>query len=158
MVENLSRNCNGKHPKKTHRTIDEIIPLPTVRWVEHEFFYSFIDSIYFSQNDFQKILDYRNISSLGKMTKLEWNFVRLAMGKPRRFSKNFISSEIDKMNHFRNLVREFLTEKIDLSDLEAHISNKETVEKIIKLAPLNVGQIVLGKNYFFLKFFVISSN
>lgn len=154
MVENLSRNCNGKHPKKNHRNIDEIIPLSTVKWVEHEFFYSFIDSIYFSQNDFQRLLDYTNISKLGKMTRSEWNFLRLALGKPRRFSKNFISSEIEKMNDFRNLIREFLTEKIDFSYLETQIKNKETLEKISKLAPLNVGQIVLGINIFLLvKFF-----
>jgi len=144
IIEGLSKSCNGKNSKKLYRIVDETISPSTIKWVENEFFYSFIDSIYFSQNEFQELLDYANISKLGKLTKNEWNFIRLAVGKPRRFSRNFIFAERDKLNEFRQLVRSFLNEAIDMNQLEMRIKNKNLLEKILKMTPLNVGQIVLG--------------
>ena len=147
IIEGLSKSCNGKNPKKVYRAVDESISCSTIKFVENEFFYSFIDSLYFSQNDFLELLNFANISKLGKLTKNEWNFIRMAQGKPRRFSKNFIGAEIERLNEFRNLIRNFLNDTIDYSFLENHIKNKSLLEKIIKLTPLNVGQIVLG-NFF----------
>lgn len=144
IAEGLAKGCNGKHPKKFNRVVDESIPISTIKWVEHEFFYSFIDSIYFSHNEFYKILENSNLIKLGKLSRHEWNFLRLTLGKPRRFSRAFISNEIDKMNEFRNLVRGFLTENIDFGYLETKIRNKDLLEKVLRLSPLNVGQIVLG--------------
>ena len=144
IIEGQSKSCNGKNPRKANRTVDEVIPMQTIKWVENEYFYSFIDSVYFSHNDFQEMLDYTNISKLGKMTRHEWNFIRLAMGKPRRFSKNFIREEVEKLNEFRQLIRGFLNETIDFNQLESRIKNKNLLEKVSKITPLNVGQIVLG--------------
>ena len=152
IIEGLSKSCNGKNAKKSYRIVDETISSATIKWVENEFFYSFIDSIYFSQNEFQELLDYANISKLGKLTRNEWNFIRLAVGKPRRFSRNFISGEIDKLNEFRQLVRGFLNEAIDMNQLEMRIKNKNLLEKILKMTPLNVGQIVLGFILFIFKY------
>lgn len=101
-------------------------------------------TLYSSHNEFYKILENSNLIKLGKLNRHEWNFLRLTLGKPRRFSRSFISNEIDKMNEFRNLVRGFLTENIDFGYLETKIRNKELLEKVLRLSPLNVGQIVLG--------------
>lgn len=144
ILEGLSKSCNGKPPRRSPRIVDEVLPLQTVKWVEHEYFYSFIDAIYFSHNEFQEFLDYANISKLGKLTKQEWHFIRKATGKPRRFSKNFLREEVEKLNDFRQLIRSFLNETIELSQLEAKVKSKTLIEKILKITPLNVGQIVLG--------------
>ena len=75
-------------------------------WARYEFFYSDIDRPWFNFNEFHIELAKHGVSPLAKLTRKEWSAVREAIrGRPRRFSKKFISSEMNKLNSYRHLVR-----------------------------------------------------
>lgn len=145
-LESLAKSCSGKGQRKSVKPLEDGVPAQTTRWAENEHFYSFIDSVFFSQNALLELLDYSNISKLGRLSRVEWSFIRKAIGRPRRFSRAFIREETAKLNEVRNLVRGYLNETLDQAALEGRVRNKGVLERMLKLAPLNVGQIVLGRS------------
>lgn len=52
------------------------------------------------------------LENVGKLKKGEWNIIRKAMGKPRRFSNEFLKSERKKLEIYRNIVREYLQNQV----------------------------------------------
>lgn len=48
------------------------------------------------------------LENLGKLTRAEWNIIRKAMGSPRRFSNEFIKSELKNLEIYRKIVRDYL--------------------------------------------------
>ena len=48
------------------------------------------------------------LENIGKLKRSEWNIIRTAMGRPRRFSNEFVKSEIKKLEIYRKVVREYL--------------------------------------------------
>lgn len=54
--------------------------------MENEYFYSHIDKPYFMCNEFKDMLRQVGLDNIGKVTRKEWNLIRKAMGKPRKFS------------------------------------------------------------------------
>eukprot|EP01017_Pseudomicrothorax_dubius_P032533 TRINITY_DN4270_c0_g1_i11.p1 TRINITY_DN4270_c0_g1~~TRINITY_DN4270_c0_g1_i11.p1 ORF type:complete len:385 (-),score=85.89 TRINITY_DN4270_c0_g1_i11:167-1321(-) len=75
------------------------------------------------------------------MTMREFRALRLAVGKPRRFSDKVIAEEREKLNNFRRIVRIFLSEKNPrvLQDIP-----QQMIPEVLKLTPLSVGQLVLA--------------
>lgn len=76
-------------------------------------YYQTDEFIFFSEEERERMKAqqknfFLNHDSLGspKMTIKEWNVIRSAMGKPRRFSANFIKGELEKLRIFRDTVRE----------------------------------------------------
>lgn len=75
------------------------------RWSFYEWFYSAIDRMYFSQNEFQDCLYDCGFGQVSKLTRREWAYVRKTMGRPRRMSKAFFTEEHWKLDTFRSNVR-----------------------------------------------------
>ena len=101
-----------------------------------------IDNIYFSYNEFKELLAQVNLPT--SLNKSDWLIIRLSQSKPRRFSKKFLYSELEKLNNFRFLLRNFLHENISLNELDSKIQNPILLDKIKKMNHLTVGQIVLA--------------
>jgi hypothetical protein len=56
-----------------------------------------VDKPYFAYNEFKDFLAKAGLEDVGKLTKSEWNVMRKAMGKPRRFSANFVKAEKNRL-------------------------------------------------------------
>eukprot|EP00818_Percolomonas_sp_WS_P000584 CAMPEP_0117441858 /NCGR_PEP_ID=MMETSP0759-20121206/3850_1 /TAXON_ID=63605 /ORGANISM="Percolomonas cosmopolitus, Strain WS" /LENGTH=923 /DNA_ID=CAMNT_0005233723 /DNA_START=401 /DNA_END=3172 /DNA_ORIENTATION=+ len=80
------------------------------RFCACEWFYPTIDCGYFIKNEFMEELRKLNLNHVEKMTRAEWNVVRSVMGTPRRLSNNFLESERNKLNVYRECVRKFYHE------------------------------------------------
>ncbi|KAK6130513.1 hypothetical protein DH2020_035741 [Rehmannia glutinosa] len=74
------------------------------RWCTYEWFYSAIDYPWFAKREFveylRKAWQCINVSSN----------VKAALGKPRRFSEQFLKEEKEKLNQYRDSVRKHYTE------------------------------------------------
>ena len=64
--------------------------------------------IRFNDNPFHKDLENHNIDLDLQLTRKEWSAIRRTVRKkpPRRFSRAFIDEEFDKLNNYRNEVRD----------------------------------------------------
>jgi hypothetical protein len=108
-----------------------------VKWVEHEFFYCHVDKPYFQYNEFKDILKRAGLENVGKLSRGEWNIIRKAMGKPKRFSAKFINLEKAKLERYRNIARSFLTDT--QFNIDAQLKNKFILNEVKKLLPVSVG-------------------
>lgn len=82
-----------------------------------EYFYSTLDKPYFQQNEFSRICEKTGLlTNRGALTIKEWNQFRKQLGKPRRFSRNFINQELRKLNLFRERTRIWNTKKQLIED------------------------------------------
>lgn len=78
----------------------------TKRWCLYEWFYPHIDSAYFKHNEFQECLNELGLAKITALSRIEWSYIRGAMGKPRRFSRPFLSQERQKLKANReNILR-----------------------------------------------------
>ncbi|XP_065863604.1 protein ALWAYS EARLY 3 [Euphorbia lathyris] len=80
------------------------------RWCVFEFFYSAIDYPWFAKREFVEYLDHVGLGHIPRLTRVEWGVIRSSLGKPRRFSEQFLKEEKEKLNQYRESVRKHYTE------------------------------------------------
>ncbi|KAL4592913.1 hypothetical protein LXL04_005920 [Taraxacum kok-saghyz] len=80
------------------------------RWCECEFFYSAIDDPWFAKQEFVEYLYHVGLGHVPRLTRVEWGVIRSSLGKPRRFSPNFLKEEKEKLNQYQDSVRTHYTE------------------------------------------------
>ena len=75
-------------------------------FARYEFFYSDIDRAWFNFNFFALDLSKLGIPTDIKLTRTEWSLVRQHIRKrPRRFSRNFVKQEVEKLRAYRSIIR-----------------------------------------------------
>lgn len=80
------------------------------RWCALEWFYSAIDDPWFAKREFVEYLYHVGLGHVPRLTRVEWGVIRSSLGKPRRFSRQFLKEEKDKLNQYRDSVRTHYTE------------------------------------------------
>lgn len=80
------------------------------RWCTFEWFYSAIDYPWFAKGEFVEYLNHVGLGHIPRLTHVEWGVIRSSLGKPRRFSENFLCEEMEKLKQYRQSVREHYTE------------------------------------------------
>ncbi|XP_021999032.1 protein ALWAYS EARLY 3 isoform X3 [Helianthus annuus] len=80
------------------------------RWCAFEWFYSAIDELWFAKREFVEYLYHVGLGHVPRLTRVEWGVIRSSLGKPRRFSHQFLKEEKDKLYQFRDSVRTHYTE------------------------------------------------
>ncbi|XP_027329953.1 protein ALWAYS EARLY 3 isoform X2 [Abrus precatorius] len=82
----------------------------TRRWCTFEWFYSAIDYPWFSKREFVEYLDHVGLGHVPRLTRIEWGVIRSSLGRPRRFSEQFLIEEKHKLNQYRESVRSHYAE------------------------------------------------
>ncbi|KAH0728186.1 hypothetical protein KY284_004051 [Solanum tuberosum] len=80
------------------------------RWCTYEWFYSAIDYPWFAKREFVEYLHHVGLGHVPRLTRVEWGVIRSSLGKPRRFSEQFLNEEKEKLNQYRESVRSHYTE------------------------------------------------
>ncbi|CAI9776866.1 unnamed protein product [Fraxinus pennsylvanica] len=80
------------------------------RWCAYEWFYSAIDYPWFAKREFVEYLYHVGLGHVPRLTRVEWGVIRSSLGKPRRFSEQFLKEEKEKLNLYRDSVRKHYTE------------------------------------------------
>ncbi|KAL9261197.1 ALWAYS EARLY 3-like protein [Drosera capensis] len=80
------------------------------RWCVFEWFYSSIDYPWFAKSDFVDYLCHVGMGHVRRLTRVEWGVIRSSLGRPRRFSQKFLDEEKEKLNNYRESVRNHYTE------------------------------------------------
>ncbi|KAH9624122.1 hypothetical protein KSS87_020587 [Heliosperma pusillum] len=80
------------------------------RWCVCEWFYSAIDYPWFAKSEFIEYLYHVGLGHVPRLTRVEWGVIRSSLGKPRRFSEQFLNEEKEKLNYYRESVRHHYTE------------------------------------------------
>ncbi|KAK1351905.1 Always early protein 3 [Heracleum sosnowskyi] len=80
------------------------------RWCAFEWFYSAIDYPWFAKREFVEYLLHVGLGHVPRLTQVEWGVIRSSLGKPRRFSEQFLKEEKQKLNQYRDSVRTHYTE------------------------------------------------
>ncbi|KAB2092754.1 hypothetical protein ES319_A02G051400v1 [Gossypium barbadense] len=105
------------------------------RWCAFEWFYSTIDYPWFTKREFVEYLDHVGLGHIPRLTRVEWGVIRSSLGKPRRFSEQFLKEEREKLNQYRESVRRHYAE------LHAGIGEGLPTDLA---RPLSVGQRVIA--------------
>ncbi|KAJ4839919.1 hypothetical protein Tsubulata_023601 [Turnera subulata] len=80
------------------------------RWCIFEWFYSAIDYPWFAKREFVEYLNHVGLGHIPRLARVEWGVIRSSLGKPRRFSDRFLHEEREKLQQYRESVREHYTE------------------------------------------------
>ncbi|CAH8261312.1 unnamed protein product [Arabidopsis lyrata] len=80
------------------------------RWCLFEWFYSAIDYPWFARQEFVEYLDHVGLGHVPRLTRVEWGVIRSSLGKPRRFSEQFLKEEKEKLYLYRDSVRKHYDE------------------------------------------------
>ncbi|XP_042037085.1 protein ALWAYS EARLY 3-like isoform X2 [Salvia splendens] len=80
------------------------------RWCTYEWFYSGIDYPWFAKREFVEYLYHVGLGHVPRLTRVEWGVIRSSLGKPRRFSEQFLKEEKEKLNQYRDTVRKHYSE------------------------------------------------
>ncbi|XP_059652430.1 protein ALWAYS EARLY 3 isoform X2 [Cornus florida] len=80
------------------------------RWCTFEWFYNAIDYPWFAKREFVEYLDHVGLGHIPRLTRVEWGVIRSSLGKPRRFSEQFLREEKEKLLQYRTSVRKHYTE------------------------------------------------
>ncbi|KAF7813668.1 Protein ALWAYS EARLY 3 [Senna tora] len=80
------------------------------RWCTFEWFYSAIDYPWFAKREFMEYLDHVGLGHVPRLTRIEWGVIRSSLGRPRRFSEQFLIEEKTKLNQYRDSVRKHYAE------------------------------------------------
>ncbi|XP_058209241.1 protein ALWAYS EARLY 3 isoform X2 [Rhododendron vialii] len=80
------------------------------RWCAFEWFYSAVDYPWFAKREFVEYLNHVGLGHVPRLTRVEWGVIRSSLGKPRRFSEQFLKEEKEKLNQYRDSVRTHYTE------------------------------------------------
>ncbi|GLT63803.1 hypothetical protein SLA2020_363380 [Shorea laevis] len=105
------------------------------KWCGFEWFYSAIDFPWFAKREFVEYLDHVGLVHVPRLTCVEWGVIRSSLGKPRRFSKQFLKEEREKLNQYRESVRNHYA--------ELHSGVREGLPTDLA-RPLSVGQRVFA--------------
>lgn len=105
------------------------------QWCTFEWFYSAIDYPWFAKREFVEYLDHVGLGHIPRLTRVEWGVIRSSLGKPRRFSQQFLKEEKEKLNQYRDSVR------THYSELRAGIREGLPADLA---RPLSVGQHVIA--------------
>lgn len=114
-----------------------------LQWCKAEWFYSYIDKGFFAYNEFEEVLKTLKFADLENLTKCEFQIIKSALGRPRRFSKSFVTQERKKLSRYREAVKVLQQGKVLPSiyhDLLSYIKLNQTTSK----SRLMVGQRVLA--------------
>ncbi|XP_055813381.1 protein ALWAYS EARLY 3-like isoform X2 [Solanum dulcamara] len=84
-------NCLSKHQVRS--------------WCIYEWFYSAIDYPWFAKREFVEYLYHVGLGHVPRLTRVEWGVIRSSLGRPRRFSEQFLNEEKEKLNQYRESVR-----------------------------------------------------
>lgn len=76
------------------------------RWCAYEWFYSGIDLPWFEKNEFVEYLNHAHLGCVPRLTRAEWGVIRSSLGKPRRLSERFLQEEREKLEKYRESVRD----------------------------------------------------
>ncbi|KAG0536103.1 hypothetical protein BDA96_03G035900 [Sorghum bicolor] len=107
-------SCNeGSDNLQAKKLLHCLSSEPLRRWCTYEWFYSAVDYPWFSNNEFVHYLDHAKLSHLSKLTRSEWSAIRSSLGKPRRFSNNFLAVEKEKLEDYREQVRKIYAQLSD---------------------------------------------
>ncbi|XP_015165279.1 protein ALWAYS EARLY 3-like [Solanum tuberosum] len=74
-------------------------------WCIYEWFYSAIDYPWFAKREFVEYLYHVGLGHVPRLTRVEWGVIRSSLGKPRRFSEQFLNEEKEKLYQYRESVR-----------------------------------------------------
>lgn len=88
------------------------------RWCVYEWFYSGIDFPWFEKNEFVEYLDHARLGCVPRLTRAEWGVIRSSLGKPRRLSQRFLQEEREKLEQYRESVRD-IHNKIRVGDCDS---------------------------------------
>lgn len=80
------------------------------RWCAFEWFYSAIDFPWFAKSEFVEYLYHVGLGHVPRLTRVEWGVIRSSLGKPRRFSAQFLKEEKEKLYSYRYSVRTHYSE------------------------------------------------
>ncbi|KAF5465516.1 hypothetical protein F2P56_015513 [Juglans regia] len=80
------------------------------RWCTFEWFYSAIDYPWFAKREFMEYLDHVGLGHVPRLTRVEWGVIRSSLGRPRRFSVQFLKEEREKLYQYRDSVRKHYAE------------------------------------------------
>ncbi|XP_010667784.2 protein ALWAYS EARLY 3 isoform X2 [Beta vulgaris subsp. vulgaris] len=105
------------------------------RWCVSEWFYSAIDYPWFAKSEFVEYLYHVGLGHVPRLTRVEWGVIRSSLGKPRRFSEQFLKEEKEKLNYYRESVRSHYT--------ELRMGRREGLPTDLA-RPLTVGQRVIA--------------
>ncbi|CAO2161410.1 unnamed protein product [Urochloa humidicola] len=107
------------------------------RWCTYEWFYSAVDYPWFSNNEFMHYLDHAKLNHLSRLTRSEWSAIRSSLGKPRRFSDNFLSVEKEKLEDYREKVRKIYA--------QLHDGSRDSLPADLA-RPFSIGQEVIVRH------------
>ncbi|KAJ0454509.1 putative protein LIN-9/Protein ALWAYS EARLY, DIRP [Helianthus annuus] len=65
---------------------------------------------WFAKKEFVEYLHHVGLGNIPRLTKVEGGVIRSLLGKPRRFSTNFLHEERDELSQYRESVRKHYTE------------------------------------------------
>ncbi|KAK9664259.1 hypothetical protein RND81_14G029300 [Saponaria officinalis] len=105
------------------------------RWCVCEWFYSAIDYPWFAKSEFVEYLYHVGLGHVPRLTRVEWGVIRSSLGKPRRFSEQFLNEEKEKLNYYRDSVRHHYT--------DLRMGKREGLPADLA-RPLTVGQRVIS--------------
>ncbi|KAH0992900.1 hypothetical protein GBA52_004383 [Prunus armeniaca] len=105
------------------------------RWCAFEWFYSAIDYPWFAKREFVEYLDHVGLGHVPRLTRVEWGVIRSSLGRPRRFSEQFLKEEKEKLNQYRESVRTHYA--------ELNAGTREGLPTDLA-RPLSVGQHVIA--------------
>ncbi|XP_021738086.1 protein ALWAYS EARLY 3-like isoform X2 [Chenopodium quinoa] len=105
------------------------------RWCVYEWFYSAIDYPWFAKCEFVEYLYHVGLGHVPRLTRVEWGVIRSSLGKPRRFSQQFLKEEKEKLNYYRESVRSHYS--------ELRMGKREGLPTDLA-RPLTVGQRVIA--------------
>ncbi|XP_021727746.1 protein ALWAYS EARLY 3-like isoform X3 [Chenopodium quinoa] len=105
------------------------------RWCVYEWFYSAIDYPWFAKSEFVEYLYHVGLGHVPRLTRVEWGVIRSSLGKPRRFSQQFLKEEKEKLNYYRESVRSHYS--------ELRMGKREGLPTDLA-RPLTVGQRVIA--------------
>ncbi|XP_022973709.1 protein ALWAYS EARLY 3-like isoform X1 [Cucurbita maxima] len=80
------------------------------RWCVFEWLYSAIDFPWFAKCEFVEYLNHVGLGHIPRLTRVEWGVIRSSLGRPRRFSAQFLKEEKHKLNQYRESVRKHYAE------------------------------------------------
>jgi hypothetical protein len=75
-------------------------------WCMYEWLYPNIDLPWYQQNEFQGCLDALNLSHVTAGTRAQWSHIRSVLGRPRRFSPQFLFEQRDELAESRARLRQ----------------------------------------------------
>lgn len=105
------------------------------RWCICEWFYSAIDYPWFAKSEFVEYLYHVGLGHVPRLTRVEWDVIRSSLGKPRRFSEQFLKEEKEKLDYYRESVRNHYA--------ELRMGKREGLPTDLA-RPLTVGQRVIS--------------